>query len=104
MRRRDFIKLGTSAMALPTAVRAQHQTGIMYRVGYLGGGPASRLLETLRQSLGERGWVEGQNIATKYRLADGRYERLAGLADELVRSKMDVIVASPTAAAMAAMN
>jgi ABC-type uncharacterized transport system substrate-binding protein len=48
------------------------------------------------------GYVEGQNIAFEYRYADNRHDRLPALADELVRLKVDVLVAASTTAALAA--
>ncbi len=50
------------------------------------------------------GWVEGQNIVIEYRYAEGRIDRLPGLAEELVRLKVDVIAASPTPSVIAARN
>ena len=46
----------------------------------------------------------GPNVVIDYRFAEGQYDRLPGLADELVRLKVDVIAASPTPAALAAKN
>ena len=81
----------------------------VYRIGYLsiGSSPSTpgiytRPLEGFRQQLRELGWVEGRNIAIEFRFADGRADRLPGLAEELVRLKVDIITASPTPAAMAA--
>src|SRR5215468_6734843 len=74
-------------------------TGKTYRIGYLSGGSptaSARNVEAFRQGLLDFGWVEGQNIVVEYRFAEGRVERLPDLAAELVRSKVDVIVASPT--------
>jgi len=48
------------------------------------------------------GWVEGQNVVTEYRFADDKADRLASMAAELVRMKVDLIVAQPTRAAQAA--
>ena len=55
---------------------------------------SSRSLEAFREGLGELGHVEGQNIAPEYRFGDGRDERLRGLAAELVRLNVDVLVAA----------
>ena len=93
-------------MAAARIVEAQ-QTEKVYRIGYLGPSSAtavSRFTEAFRQGLRERGWVEGQNIVIEYRFAEGQYDRLPGLAAELARLKVDVIVAIPTPAAVAAKN
>ena len=108
MSRRAFLAAGAVFLAAPVAAEAQ-QAAKVYRIGYLaqgsGSGAASlRPLEGFRQGLRELGWVEGQNIVIEYRYADGQIERLSGLADELVRLKVDVIAASPTGAAIAARN
>jgi putative ABC transport system substrate-binding protein len=112
--RRAFITMmGESVFALgftlaPPPAEAQ-STPKVYRIGYLaqgsGSGAASLLpLEGFRQGLRELGWVEGQNIVIEYRYAEGQIDRLPGLAEELVRLKVDVIAASPTGAALAARN
>ena len=95
-------------LTAPLAAGAQ-QTGKVYRIGYLAQGSGSgasslRPLEGFRQGLRELGWIEGQNIVIEYRYAEGRLDRLPGLAEELVQLKVDVIAASPTGAAMAARN
>src|SRR6266568_7374729 len=93
--RRTFLA-GTSVMllALPLPAGAQ-QAGKVYRVGFLWDSPAvwPHALEGFRQGLRDLGWVEGQNIVVEYRWAEGRFDRLPGLAEELVRLKVDVIVA-----------
>ena len=61
-----------------------------------------RLLETLRATLRELGYVEGQNIAFESRFAEGKIDQLPGLAAELVGLKVDVIVTSGTPASLAA--
>jgi len=68
------------------------------RVGYLNPGSSSdplrqRRLEAFRQGLRELGYVEGQNIAIESRWAEGKYDRYPALAADLVRLKVDVIVA-----------
>ncbi|MBI2015686.1 MAG: ABC transporter substrate-binding protein, partial [Candidatus Rokubacteria bacterium] len=50
--------------------------------------------QAFRQGLRDLGWVEGKNISIEYRYAEGRSDRLPGLAAELVRLKVDLIVAS----------
>ena len=104
--RRGFIySLGAGLLAAPRAAGAQ-PAGKVYRIGYLSTGSGSatylRPLEALRQGLRELGWFEGQNIVFEYRWAEGRIDRLPGLAEELVRLKVDVILASPTPSALAA--
>ena len=93
--RRTFLA-GTSVMllALPLPAGAQ-QAGKVYRVGFLWDSPAvwPHALEGFRQGLRDLGWIEGQNIVVEYRWAEGRFDRLPGLAEELVRLKVDVIVA-----------
>ena len=84
-------------VAAPLAVEAQ-QTAKVPRVGYLNPGSASdpltqRRLNAFRQGLRELGYVEGQNIAIESRWAEGKYDRYPALAADLVRLKVDVIVA-----------
>ncbi|MDP2607162.1 MAG: ABC transporter substrate-binding protein [Deltaproteobacteria bacterium] len=67
------------------------------RLGYLSlGNPTSESAraEAMRLALRERGYIEGQNIATEYRYAEGKRDRLPDLAAELVRLKVDIIVVS----------
>ena len=103
MVRRAFLAaLGVLAMPLTADAQA---AGKVYRLGYLAaisptGGPA----EAFKQGLHDLGWVEGQNIVIDFRSGDGRFERLPDLAAELVRLKVDVIVAGATPAAVAAKN
>ena len=56
---------------------------------------ASHLWSAFRQGLSERGWIEGRNVITEYRQAEGQVERFPSLAAELVRLKVDLIVAGP---------
>ena len=107
MDRRTFLA-GTGAVLLasPRASEAQ-LAGKVPRIGYLRStSPSDRppLLDAFRQGLRELGWVEGRNIVIDYRYAEGRFDRLPDLAAELVRLKVDIIVASPTPAAAAAKN
>jgi len=95
MKRREFITLlGGAAATWPFAARAQ-QTGKLYRIGFLWDGPDvfPDALEAFRQGLRELGYVEGRTIAVEYRWAEGKPERMRELAEELVRLKVDVIMA-----------
>ena len=98
--------LALSFILAPLAGEAQ-QAEKVRRVGYLVGGAGGaypHLVEAFRQGLAELGWLEGQNIVIEYRSAEGRFDRLPDLAAELVRLKVEVIVAAPTPAAAAAKN
>jgi len=77
----------------------------MPQIGYLEfgtAGPGTPLLEAFRQGLRDLGWVEGQNIAIEVRYAEGKRDQLPELAAGLVRSKVNLIFTSTTAAALAA--
>ena len=84
------------SLAAPVAVEAQ-QPGKVYRVGVLtnkASDPAeARLWQAFRSGLRERGWVEGQNILIEFRATEGNTARLPELAADLVRLKVDLIVA-----------
>jgi putative ABC transport system substrate-binding protein len=100
MRRRDFIAgISGSAAAWPIAARAQQPA--MPVIGYLYAGsaaPVRHLIEIFRRGLAETGYIEGQNVIIDYRFAEGRYDRLSGLAGELVRRQVSVIVSPQTGA------
>jgi putative tryptophan/tyrosine transport system substrate-binding protein len=93
MRRREFITLLGGAAAWPLATRAQQSK--MARIGalYIGTADAESFKKELREGLRVFGYVEGQNIAFEFRSAEGKLDRLPELAAELVRLKLDVIVA-----------
>jgi ABC-type uncharacterized transport system substrate-binding protein len=107
MRRREFIKLiGVPAVSWPLASRAQ-QAERMRRIGVLllgaGNDPAWRIYAAaLRRGLTEAGYSEGRNLAIEYRWADGQYERLPALTEDLVRQQVAVIVAGANPSAVAA--
>ena len=89
---------------VPFAAHAQ-RAGNVYRVGLLG--PAAERvytesLRSLRTGLRELGYVEGKNIVFEYRFAEDKYERLPGLAAELVRANVDIIVVHSTPGTRAA--
>src|SRR4029077_135714 len=77
------------------------------RIGYLSSlDPVSESTrsEAIRRSLRELGYIEGQNIAIEYRYAEGKWDRLPELAAELVRLKVDIILAGVAPLALAAKN
>jgi len=93
-----------SLFVAPLVVQAQ-QAGKVYRIGFLGlpsAGDTPELVAAFRQGLRDLGYEEGKNISIDYRWAEGRDDRLPALAVELVRLKVDVIVASATPPAKAA--
>ena len=103
MRRRHFIAmLGSVAAGWPTIVRAQQPQ--MKRIGALviGNADVPSFSKELREGLSEFGHIEGQNYVLELRSAEGQLSRLPELAAELVRLKVDVIVALFTPCALAA--
>src|SRR5215472_13256625 len=92
MRRREFIRLlSGAAVVWPLAARAQ-QLPKLPTIGFLGGTSPSVVSQSVAafvQRLHELGWVEGRNVAIEYRWAEGRSERFAEIAAELVRLKVD---------------
>ena len=102
--RRAFIFATTGGLlAAPLAAEAR-QAGKVPRIGYLALNPTANphLHEAFRQGLRDLGYVEGRNVVIEYRDAEGKPERLPALAAELVALKVDVLVAQPTVAALAA--
>jgi ABC-type uncharacterized transport system substrate-binding protein len=100
MRRREFIALFAGAFVWPLEARAQQKRS--YRIGVLSQDLQPGLLETFRDELQKRGYVEGSDISIELRNAAGQNERLPALAEELLQLKVDVIVAVNTPAAQAA--
>jgi putative tryptophan/tyrosine transport system substrate-binding protein len=94
MRRRDFITLIGGALASrPITARAQQSKVARIGVLYIGTADAEMFKKELREGLHELGYVEGQNIAFEFRSAEGKLDRLPELANELVRLKVDVMLA-----------
>jgi putative tryptophan/tyrosine transport system substrate-binding protein len=100
-----LVILALGFLVAPLAAEAQPPTKV-HRIGWLHPGLSRPephpSLETFRQGLREFGYVEGQNLVIESRFAEGRDERLADLAAELVRLQVDMLVAAGTAAIQAA--
>jgi len=103
MNRREIIAALAGAAAWPLVARGQ-QAGKLPTVGMLGSSLAafSYWLPALLQRLHELGWIENRTMAIEYRWTEGHNERYAQLAAELVRLKVDVIVALGSPAIVAA--
>jgi putative tryptophan/tyrosine transport system substrate-binding protein len=100
MRRREFITLlGGAAVLGPRAARAQQSKTPESKtpvIGFLHGGTPTAFQQqatAFRDGLRSAGYVEGQNLAVVYRWAEGHFERLPALADELVQRRVSVIAA-----------
>jgi putative tryptophan/tyrosine transport system substrate-binding protein len=102
VRRREVMALLGGAATWPLAVRAQQAA--MPVIGFLNPASTEALTDPLRafrQGLRDTGYVEGENVAISYAVADNQPERLSALAAELVRRPVDVIVATGGSASVA---
>jgi len=102
MRRRELLLLGTALMAA-SAVRAEQKA--MPVIGFLGStspDPFASNTAAFRRGLNEAGYVEGQNVALEYRWAADHYDRLPGLAVDLVARRVNVIATASMPSALAA--
>jgi len=90
------------ALALTVAV-AEGQQGKIAKIGWLAVRPASAasVIESFQREFSKLGYVDGKNVLFEYRYAEGKLERLPALAEELVRLKVDVLIAPNTPAALA---
>jgi putative tryptophan/tyrosine transport system substrate-binding protein len=101
IQRREFLAaLGGAAAAWPLVARAQ-QPGKLPTIGFLGAEAAawSAYITAFAERLRALGWIEGRTIAIEYRWSEGRPDRVAEIAAEFVRLKVDVIVTNGPAVA-----
>jgi putative ABC transport system substrate-binding protein len=104
LRRRTLFALLVGGVGWPLAVRAQQKAPV---IGFLGSSAADMVatqLDGFRQGLAEQGYIAGKNLDIDFRWAEGRYDRLAAFAADLVSRNVDVIVAQAPPAARAAKN
>ena len=95
------LALGVSLLATPTPLEAQQRAAGISRVGWLevcGPGPRRANFDIFRARLAEHGYVEGKNLIIEQRFADCRYDRMPGLAAELVQTPVDVLFTMGTRA------
>ncbi len=102
--RRTVLRAALCAIAVaPALTSLAQQKSAVRRVGFLVPGASStRVYEGFRRGMRELGYADGKNLAMHARYADGNYGRLAGLAVELVRTDLDVLVAGTTLCVQAA--
>jgi len=95
-----------TALVLCVTLCAEAQQPTMPKIGWLAVRPASAAfaIESFQREFSKLGYVDGKNIVFEYRYAEGKLDRLPALADELVRLKVNVIIAPNTPAAVAAKN
>jgi putative ABC transport system substrate-binding protein len=110
MNRKILICVLTTALLSTVPFAQAQRPKSIFRIGFLSRelhpadsrAPAPHRLEAFRQGLGKLGYVEGKNLIVEYRYAEGRFERLPALAEELVGLNVDVIVTDAAASARAA--
>ena len=103
--RRAFIGAVAGGLAVAPAAASAQQAKKPARIGYLTGGSIElekSWIASLQQGLRELGYVEGENVVLELRGAAGRADQLSGLAQGLIRSKVDVLVTAGDAATLAA--
>ena len=102
--RRTFLFAAAGGLLAARLAVAGQPTGKIYRIGFLSPSASAdpSILDAFREGLRELGYVEGRNIAIASRWAEGKYDRLPGLAAQLVDLKVDIIVATAVPAIRAA--
>jgi len=106
VRRRHFLIAAGAVLEWPSAARAQPPAKV-YRVGWLANAlpttpEVKRIYSSYTRKFRELGYIEGQNLFIEWRFSEGRNERFADFAAEMVRRNVDVIVAAATPAAQSA--
>src|SRR5271165_4306292 len=103
MKRREFIMLvGGAAMAWPLVARAQQPAPVVGVLAAPAPKPLRDQITAFRQGMNQSGYIEGENVTVEYRWAEGHYDRLPAMANELIAHGAAVIVALAPAAAVAA--
>lgn len=104
MKRREFITvLGGAAATWPLAARAQQpKVPVIGILSSFNQAQSAQTIAAILRGLSENGFVEGQSAIIEYRFADGQYDRLPGLATELVRRPVDLIITAAPPAGLAA--
>ena len=94
-RRKLLVALGAGALAAPLRSFAQEQAIKVARIGFLGNNPEAEVNHTqaFKEGLRENGWIESKNIIIEYRWSRGNTDRISELVTDLVRLKVDVILA-----------
>jgi len=103
MKRREILALlGGAAASWSLPARAQQSMPVIGLLSSASSHDYAPMIAAFRKSLGEMGFVEGQNVKIEYVWADEQYDRLPALAEDLVRRQVNLIVAAATPAALAA--
>jgi putative ABC transport system substrate-binding protein len=100
IRRREFISVLGAAAAWPLTAHGQ-QSGKVWRIGLISGGSRAstfNIVAGFPQGMRDLGYVEGKDFIMEYRFAEGNYERIPGVAAELIQSKVDIFVLATGAA------
>jgi putative ABC transport system substrate-binding protein len=102
LKRREFITLFGGAAVWPLAARAQQRLPVIGFLNGRGSDDQPQLLAAFHQGLKDNGFIDGQNVTIEYRWAENQYDRLPGMAVDLVRRQVTVLTAATTPAALAA--
>lgn len=103
VKRRRFLVAAGALLAAPPTAKAQ-RAGRVYRIGFVSVSPPGPRNAAFVQGLRELGYVEGHNVSIEMRFAYGRPESLPGLVEEVIRTKVDVLVVGTTIGARAALR